>query len=186
VLTHPEQNWASLGHPLAAIGSVLAITLRYPDSPPAAKSRQRMWLIAIVGTTFLVTTLIHMHAYRPFLPLPPERDPVSRLHGWDGLAVLSGRISSADAVLCDNYGLAAQVAWHFRKWHVVVGSTDRDDSPPPGKWLLLDEQNDWGNAHLAASCKKIRYIGQHVLKRADQRPVRTVSVSLGSGCYRMP
>jgi 4-amino-4-deoxy-L-arabinose transferase-like glycosyltransferase len=182
VSTHPEQNWASLGHPLAALGVVMAVVLRYPDSSPVTKRRQQAWMIAILGTTFAVTTLIHLHAGNPFLPLPPKRDPVSRLHGWEGLTALSDRVSSADGVLCDNYGLAAQVAWHFRTAQVVVRSADRGGPLPPGNWLLLDEQNDWGDERISAGCKKIRSRDQHVLKRADHLPVRTLSVSEGSGC----
>jgi 4-amino-4-deoxy-L-arabinose transferase-like glycosyltransferase len=184
--THPEQNWASLGHPLAALGTILAISLRYPNCSPANNSRRRRWMIATLASTFGVTAFIHLHAMYPVLPLPPTRDPVSRLHGWGGLAELSQRVSSADAVLCDNYGLAAQVGWHFRDEHIVVRSSDRGGQIPAGTWLLLDDQNDWKNRPVVANCKEIRPRGLHVLKRADGHPVRTVSISEGIGCVRTP
>jgi 4-amino-4-deoxy-L-arabinose transferase-like glycosyltransferase len=185
VSTHPEQNWASLGHPIAALSAVMAIGLCYPNSSPVTKRRQRGWMIGTLATAFLVTMVIHVHASDPFLPLPPQRDPVSRLHGWEGLATLSDRVSSVDAVVCDNYGLAAQVAWHFRKQQLPVRSADRSGLPPPGTWLLIDEQNDWGNKRIFANCKKIRHLGQQVLKRADNSPVRTLSISEGSGCLNL-
>ncbi|MCP4199335.1 MAG: glycosyltransferase family 39 protein [Proteobacteria bacterium] len=184
--THPEQNWASLGHPMAALGTMLAISLRYPNPPPANYRHRYRWIIATLATAFLVTAIIHIHAIFPFLPLPPTRDPVSRLHGWGGLAALSEQVSSADAVLCDNYGLAAQVGWHFRNEKVVVRSADRGGQIPAGTWLLLDDQNDWRNRRIVANCEGIRHLGRHVLKRADRRPVRTLSIAEGIGCYRTP
>ncbi len=183
ISTHPEQNWASLGHPLAALGSVVAIRQSYPGSTPVAKRPRRMWMIGTMATVLCITALIHVHVQVPFLPLPPKRDPVSRLHGWEGLAALSDKVSSVDGVLCDNFGLAAQVGWQLRKHRPVVKSADRSGSPPPGTWLLLNDQDDWKNQPVSANCKRIRHLERLVLRRTDNRPVRTVAIAEGNGCF---
>ncbi len=172
VFSHPEQNWASLGHPAAAILVVRALVKR------------RVWLTAVFITSISVTGIIHVHAVHPFLPLPPKRDPVSRLHGWDQLVVLTRHIDEIDAVVCDNYGLAAETSWHLRHVtrHIPIIGMNRPASAPRGRWLLLDEQAEWGDAALNANCAKILHLGDLRLKRKDGSELRTIKTALGENC----
>jgi 4-amino-4-deoxy-L-arabinose transferase-like glycosyltransferase len=184
LFTHPEQNWAALGHPLGAVLALLMIRRRYREAGEYGAGRRRIWTTAIVATTTLVTLVVHIHALHPFLPLPPARDPVSRLHGWSGLAAVRNDLAAADAVVCDNYGLASQVAWQLNSavGDMEIRSPDRQPLPPDGDWLLLDETGDWGNAGLAVSCKSIAPLPPLVLRRWDGAVVRRIVVSIGFGC----
>jgi len=181
LFVHPEQNWAAVGHPLAAVLAVGAIA---PPFHTRRLGRARVWLAATLLTAGCAMALLHWHAARPFLPLPAERDPVSRLHGWDDLAALGADLRAADAAVCDNYGLAAELAWHARRpgsAPPIIGQ-DRAPDPPAGDWLLLDELEDWSGASLAVDCRQIDPLGVRTQTRADGRPVRRIVVSHGRGC----
>jgi 4-amino-4-deoxy-L-arabinose transferase-like glycosyltransferase len=181
LFVHPEQSWAALGHPLAAL---LAVGVAAGKEDAASGTRARVWLAAILISAFAITALIHVHAARPFLPLPPERDPVSRLHGWEGLQQLADRAEAVDAVVCDNYGLAAELAWHAPeplRSRPIVGA-DRSPLPGPGRWLLLDEIGDWAGAVLPTGCSRIEPAGRLELSRADGTRIRAIDISIGSGC----
>jgi len=183
LLTHPEQNWASLGHPLAP---VLAFHVLLGDG---AAPQNRVVPIALTAATALAMTLaIHAHAARPFLPLPPDRDPVSRLHGWGGIAAAIPVTGHGLPVACDNYGLAAQLRWATRAAgpKVPIFSTDRPWTAPAGDWVLLDEAGDWGAASVEARCESRAPVGTLVLRRGDGAPVRTVFVASGLGCEASP
>jgi len=178
---HPEQNWAALGHPIAAALAVGAIALPRRDGTFANRAR---WSLALVLSAASISLVVHLHALRPFLPLPAERDPVSRLHGWNGLAELAPRLRSVDAVVCDNYGLAAELAWYTRTSQEAPPILGRDRAPEPraGRWLLLDERDDWADADLAVTCSAIDPVAELRLSRDDGDQVRAIQVSLGTGC----
>lgn len=187
--THPEQNWASLGHPFAAIAAVAAAEARFRGRTKA------IWLGTTVAVVAAASIVIHAHALAPFLPLPPERDPVSRLHGWKDLAaIIDGPFDAdlggaPDAVACDNYGLAAELAWATRdkRSFPPIGSLDRPGRLPPGRWLLLDGSDDHGDRGVgAAPCVPIRKIGVFDLRREDGETVRRVDISVGEGCRSGP
>ncbi|MCP4674890.1 MAG: phospholipid carrier-dependent glycosyltransferase [Deltaproteobacteria bacterium] len=172
LFTHPEQNWASLGHPAAAILVVWVLTKR------------RVWLTAVFITTISVTCIIHAHAIRPFLPLPAKQDPISRLHGWSRLSTLTKHMDKIDAIVCDNYGLAAETSWHLRhiSKRIPIVGMNRPACAPQGNWLLLDEQAEWGDAKLEVNCAKTHLLGDLELKRKDETVLRTVKTSLGNDC----
>lgn len=173
--THAEQNWASLGHPAAALLAIRAVR----NGP-----RTRAWIAALVGSAAAVTVAIHVHALSPFLPIPPDRDPAARLQGHEQLRVLAPRIAAADGVLSDNYGLAALVAWELRGVAAPdrILSADRGALPRPGRWLLLDEAGDFGRASLPDRCASLAIIPPLLVRRADGAIVRRIDVSLGAGC----
>ena len=191
--THPEQNWAALGHPLVAI---LAIK--------GAKTRRRKsaWFLAMGLSVALVAAAIHLHALRPFLPFPPARDPVSRLHGFDGLNALVNDFSPPVAILCDNYGLASMLRWELRSpgsgipatsreqleraTPIAVGSGDRPllEPLPPGTWLILDETGDPGKERAPRWCAEMTARGKKCLSRADGVIVREIVVYTGKRCRR--
>ncbi len=176
MFTHPEQNWASLGHPVAAILAVLAVTRTFDNQPIKAKR----WVSALLITVSIVTFAIHNHAMRPFLPLPPEKDPVSRTHGWERLAELGPMAKQADAVVCDNYGLAAEFAWVNRKSNIEAVGLDRHPAPASGRLLLLDERNDWGGAALSIECPEKQHVTTLTMTGLDGIPLRSVDVYICS------
>jgi len=182
--THPEQNWASLGHPFAAVAAISAAEARFE------KAGRRAWLSAAALCVVGASVLIHVHAAAPFLPLPPDRDPVSRLHGYEGLAaVVDERTSGVRAIACDNYGLASELAWLMRDDSdgPVIGSLDRGGTLPVGRWLLLDESGDPSGADFSeAPCARKRITGAVSLERADGTVVRTVTLYDGSACGGVP
>lgn len=172
VFTHPEQNWASLGHPLAAVAVVSMIRKR------------RMLLVATIGLAAVLTVVIHVHAARPFLPLPSMKDPVSRMHGWDDLLSKLPDTNGVDAIVCDNYGLAAETRWEARDGaiDIPIASTDRPHGIPAGKWLILDQVGEWGDAKPKPRCDHITHLEDIILHRYDDKPVRTIRVFTGQNC----
>ncbi|MCP4601514.1 MAG: glycosyltransferase family 39 protein [Proteobacteria bacterium] len=184
LFTHPEQNWASLGHPAAGIIAILAIATRFPDTNLAARKKSKVWISALVITAFAVTALIHSHAANPFLPLPPNTDPVSRLHGWNELSELKRHTKDIDAIICDNYGLAAETAWHMRSQGrpIPTCSSDRPCLRTHDSVILLDEQNEWQDAKLDVKCKEIHPFATYNQKRPDGKPVRTIKALFARKC----
>lgn len=183
--SHPEQNWASLGHPSAAI-LAFAFLSGGANRPPLELSAGR-WRIAILTTATVFATIIHTHALSPFLPLPPDRDPVSRLHGWKELAGKLPPLEGIDSVVCDNYGLASQLQWSYRNRDAIpIFSTDRGADPPGGDWLVLDEEGDWGDHVPRARCDSMARVGEIALGNNGGRPLRIIEVSRGSGCLAAP
>ncbi len=172
VFTHPEQNWASLGHPMAAIA--VASTIR----------KRRVLMAATVGLAAVLTVVIHIHATRPFLPLPSMKDPVSRLHGWNDLLSKLPDTNGVDAIVCDNYGLAAQARWDARddSIDIPIVSTDRPHIVSSGKWIILDQVGEWGDAKPKTMCDRIEFLEDIILRRYDGEPVRTIRVSVGQNC----
>ncbi len=185
LFTHPEQNWASLGHPAAAIAAFVAIQTISKTEERVSFVKRRLWMATLLFTVFVSTAIIHIHTALPFLPLPPHRDPVSRLHGWSELAAISEYTDRFDAIVCDHYGLAAQAAWQLRNHapHIPVSSTDRPALPPPGShWLLLEETAEWGDAELAVACAQTRPVAAITLRLPDGRAVREISILEGTSC----
>ncbi|MCU0661676.1 MAG: glycosyltransferase family 39 protein [Myxococcota bacterium] len=170
--THPEQNWASLGHPGIVI--LACLSAREGWSRPNTK---RLWWGA-VSMAILAAVVIHVHALWPFLPLPPLRDPVSRLHGWNGLRDEIAPPKGNAGVLCDNYGLGAQLAWQWRDLHpeVPIAWEDRSCRPLAGSpRLLLDEVDDPGHSRLHVIPAQAQ--GQLLeLRRRDGRVVRQIQM----------
>jgi 4-amino-4-deoxy-L-arabinose transferase-like glycosyltransferase len=204
--THPEQNWASLGHALAP-AAALAVVSRARTDGSWSPGKERALLAALVLPLLVVSALVHVHAARPFLPLPPERDPVSRLHGWAGLSrgiAALADAAGAEAWICDDYGLAAELAFDRARGlppspagrgagvradegvgrATMILSTDR---PWPGprrfsRALLLDLEDDWAGARPGADCAAIGPPSTIELRRADGAVVRHVAARSGEGC----
>lgn len=180
-LVHPEQNWAALGHPLAALLAIGAVALPRRSGTTA---NTKAWSAALLLVTACFAAALHAHALRPFLPLPADRDPVSRLHGWSALSCLAAEVRAADAVVCDNYGLAAELAWHIGRGADTppIAGRDRSPEPPGGHWLLLDDLGDWSRAELEVSCDAVEPLRELILAREDGETIRRISVSDGRGC----
>ncbi len=181
LFTHPEQNWAALGHPMVGPMAVFALHQRYRDSG----RRRYAWKISVFASVLLIFAVVHIHSIEPFLPLPPKRDPTSRLHGWGALSSLAPHLNDVDAVVCDNYGLAAQLDWHLRyvlASRTIVTSPDRGALPPPGDWLILSQEDDFGLETLDVRCSKKISLGAISLERPDGRPWDRVSAYRGKGC----
>ena len=174
IFTHPEQNWAALGSPIAAIAAIKAISTR--------ASFTRHFVVAVL-TAVLFSSIIHAHTMNPFLPLPPKKDPVLRLHGWEQLPDKLPK--NQTTIICDNYGLASQIKWQTR--HQVnrpsVFSTDRPTSIPSNiNALLLDQENDFGNHPLGIECKSTSYLKTIILTRPNKTTIRSIMVFKGKNC----
>ena len=122
--------------------------------------------------------------WTPFLPLPSMKDPVSRLHGWNDLLSKLPDTNGVDAIVCDNYGLAAQARWDARDdaIDIPIVSTDRPHIVPSGKWIILDQVGEWGDAKPKTMCDSIESLEDIILRRYDGEPVRTIRVSVGQNC----
>jgi 4-amino-4-deoxy-L-arabinose transferase-like glycosyltransferase len=99
-----QANWPSVLYPQAAIAAAgLAGSWRY-------------WRAPAVALGFLLTAVIWVQALYSPAPLPAHWDPtLQRLAGWRSLAGEVTRMATADQarfVAVDNYGLAAEMAWH--------------------------------------------------------------------------
>ncbi len=185
--THPEQNWASLGHALAPVAA-LAVADRARKLGAWSPARERAVLAALAVPLLAVSALVHVHATRPFLPLPPARDPVSRLHGWSGLA---GKLAGlepardAEAWICDDYGLAAELAFDGAEAGTgAILSTDRS-WPGPVRFeraLLLDLEDDWAGARPRIDCASLGPPSIVENRRADGAVIRRIAVRAGEGC----
>ncbi|MCK9463381.1 MAG: glycosyltransferase family 39 protein [Proteobacteria bacterium] len=172
---HPEQNWASLGHPFFAVAAVAAVEARFCGHSRA------IWRAVAAGTAIAASAVVHVHAVSPFLPLPPARDPVSRLHGYGGLRAVERYKGGVATIVCDNYGLASELAWTRRDAPAgpAIASADRLPSAalPAGRWLLLDESGDYAERGVeGVPCAARRKIAAIPLRRADGAIVRTVDV----------
>ena len=183
VLTHPEQNWASLGHPAAAILAV------YGVSKSTRLKRPLRWLAGVVGSGIVLSVLVHVHLLYPYLPLPPKRDPTARLHGFEALRAIP-MDPDADGIVCDNYGLAAQVAWQFRGQALgapVVGA-DRSAlaSLPTGRVILLDQAGDVAGAEIPMRCERLLSSRVIPLRLKSSGVWDRVNVSVGTGCRVSP
>jgi hypothetical protein len=183
---HPEQNWAALGHPAAALLAMSAIHDMRENRQNSRGKRQSVWLGVTLGTAVIVATVIHLHAVYPFLPLPARRDPVSRLHGWQHLNEIKNLAKEVDAIVCDNYALAAQVSWQFRniELNIPIVSVDRDKLPPMGLWLLLDQKEEFGSTELGLKCDEIKETTKVLLKRRGGTVWSVIEVTRGTGCAK--
>ena len=182
LFTHPEQNWAALGHPFAGPMVVLFWTRRREMNP---NPRARTWLVATAASVVLIFAAVHLHAKYSMLPLPPGKDPAARLHGFDALSVLEEPLRNVDAAVCDNYGLAAALYWQLRDRGArekPVVSPDRSHWPAPGNWLLLIQENDFGNTALPGVCEETRSLPDISLRRSDGAIWDTVHVAVGRAC----
>ena len=158
---------------------------RYLGRDHRSSARHTAWVAAAVLTCALIIALLHAHAYRPFLPLPLKRDPVSRLHGWERLRDLEAHVAKVDKVVCDNYGLAAEVAWQLRhlKRDVSIIALNRDPKPNSGDWLLLEQQGEWGDASLSVTCKRVSKMPDVPLVNPAGKLYDIVKVSIGDNCH---
>jgi hypothetical protein len=115
-----QANWPSLLYPQAAIAAAgLAGGWRRLRAPA-------------VGLGFMLTGLVWMQAIWAPVRLPVPWDiTLLRLAGWDGMAqdiAAKARAEGAGYVVADNYGLAAELAWHL---------------PPDISVLALDTRWRW-------------------------------------------
>jgi hypothetical protein len=88
----PEPNWWAP----AALALVVAGAAH---TGAAGSPRARA---AVLASVLLPTLIASAHTLRPFLPLPPDKDPTARLHGW------SSASPPADAPGVGPYGPAAE------------------------------------------------------------------------------
>jgi 4-amino-4-deoxy-L-arabinose transferase-like glycosyltransferase len=185
LFTHPEQNWASLGHPLAPVAALLVVT-RARELGAWSPAKERVVVAALAIPLLAISVAVHVHAARPFLPLPPERDPVSRLHGWSGLSHAIAGLESArdvEAWICDDYGLAAELAFDGAGAPAIL-STDRP-WPGPARFeraLLLDLEGDPAGARPAVDCAASGAPQVVERRRADGTVVGRVTARAARGC----
>ena len=115
-----QANWPSLLYPQAAIAAA------------GLAGGWRRLRVPAVGLGFLLTGLIWVQAIWAPLRLPfPYDITLLRLGGWDSLAgavAAAARVEAAAYVVADNYGIAAELAWHM---------------PPEVPVLALDARWRW-------------------------------------------
>lgn len=178
--THPEQNWASLGHP--ALGA--AAFFQLATSP--SNLRKTVATSAFVLAAFAA---IHIHATWTLLPLPSAKDPVSRLHGWSNIDYLLKNIENHGVVLTDGYGLAAQIVWSQRRHPTTLRAVVAvDRSGPPGRAdvaLLVapcDVDGECRDDSTPFECESYGSFRELPMFRSDGRIARTIWWRIGYDC----
>ncbi len=178
--THPEQNWASLGHPALGAAAFFYLTTIWP---------RRGKVIATVAFVFAASALIHAHALWTILPLPSHKDPVSRLHGWSRLDYLLKNIEKHGVVLSDDYGLAAQIVWSQRRSPALlrtVVALDREGPAGQTEAALIivpcgidgECRADWATY----DCESYGDGTEFSMYRADGLPARKIFWRMGHRC----
>jgi 4-amino-4-deoxy-L-arabinose transferase-like glycosyltransferase len=131
-----QGNWPAILYPAAAIAG--AALLRAP-----AWLRLRVPALVLGG---VMTAAAYVQASAAPLPLPRRQDPtLARLGGWPGLAAaveVAALQHGAGFVATEEYGLAAQLAWHLPPGRVVIAMDQRWRhfglaAPPPGVTGML-------------------------------------------------
>ena len=106
-----EANWPALIYP----GAMLLLAT---SSAPWARLRAWRWGLGVAAFLLAVVTV---QAWRPVLPIAPNRDPIGRAYGWDSLAVAVERArhdrfldGTVDRwVAADRYQDASELAFHL-------------------------------------------------------------------------
>lgn len=127
-----QGNWPAILYPAASLAAAAFVAPRWTRAGAAIG----------LGLTLLVT----IQAVATPLPLPRRYDPtLARLGGWPALAReadAARRAAGADALAAEEYGLAAQLAFHAPPGVPVIAAADRwslfeRPSPAPGLTVLL-------------------------------------------------
>ena len=109
-----QGNWPGIIYPPAIIAAAAL---------PGRAWRAATWL------GFALTALVYVQAASFILPLPPLRDPAQlRLAGWADLATQAEQARAAAGlgfIAADQYGIAAELAWHDRAATPVIAAGER-------------------------------------------------------------
>lgn len=139
-----EANWP-------AIAWIPAIAL-LAASPSAARTR---WERAGAWLAAALTAIVLLHTVRPFLPIPPARDPISRTHGWGPVAMtveaqgaLISRTVASLHIGANRYQDAALLAFHLPSHPAVFALNLQARRNQYDLWPRFRERADSGAALL--------------------------------------
>jgi len=76
-----EANWPA---PAYVTGFLLMWAV-YCRASGKRKDATRVWLYAALGLAVAINGLVHVHLFRPVIPLPPHKDVTNQFHGWRDL-----------------------------------------------------------------------------------------------------
>ncbi len=177
-----EANWPALIYP----GAMLLLSTSTAMWAKARAWRSGLWLAA------LLLLVVSLQAWKPLLPLTPNRDPIARAHGWQTLAdaveqarhdaFLTGTVDRW--VAADRYQDASELAFHLPDQPTVFalnlgGRPNQYDLWPtaydkvrPGDGLVVAFDADVHGDSLARS------VGRWF---ADTRQGATIALKRGSG-----
>ena len=177
-----EANWPALIYP----GAMLLLATSRAIWARARAWRSGLWLAAVL------LLVVSLQAWKPFLPLKPDRDPIARAHGWQTLAdaveqarhdaFLTGTVDRW--VAADRYQDASELAFHLPDQPTLFalnlgGRPNQYDLWPtayekvrPGDGLVVAFDADVHGDSLA------RTVGRWF---ADTRQGETVTLKRGSG-----
>ncbi len=147
-----EANWPALMYPSAML-------LLATDHSTIARGR---WWRYGTRLAFVLLVLVTLQAWRPWLPLPPRRDPIARAHGWSTLAdaVQQARVTAPRAagpradsafmwLAADRYQDASEIAFHLND-HPTVFSLNLGGRPNQfDLWSTAFEQIRSGDGLVA-------------------------------------
>jgi 4-amino-4-deoxy-L-arabinose transferase-like glycosyltransferase len=115
-----EPNWPMI----AWIPAIVLLAARRRGRDPARRTPWERRGIWVAGT---LTALVIAQAIVPFVPMAPDRDPVTRAYGWDGVAQVVAqeadrlRGDSGTLIVAGNrYQDAALLAWHLHGHPTVL------------------------------------------------------------------
>jgi 4-amino-4-deoxy-L-arabinose transferase-like glycosyltransferase len=149
-----QANWPSILYPQAAIAAA------------GLGGAWRRLRTAAAGLGWLVTLLVWVQAASAPLALPARFDPtLARLGGWQAMAdevARSARAEGVRAVAADNYGTAAELAWHL---------------PPDFAVLALGDRWQWFDLPAATAFARG---GQALLVASDRAPDTGEATALGT------
>jgi 4-amino-4-deoxy-L-arabinose transferase-like glycosyltransferase len=106
-----QGNWAALAYIPGSLLAVDYIADRW------SRRRVRTWSLAGIALAAIATLCIHVHAIRPFIPLPAGVDMSAQAHGWEELSgEVKGHLKnygSGAAVMARRYQVASELEFYL-------------------------------------------------------------------------
>ncbi len=189
-----EANWPAPAY-LAGLLLLWAGYARHGRSRP----KHRWWMGAAVGLSVAASLLLHVHLFRPFLPIPPGQDISQQFHGWEELGrtvdAIVARHPHAPGyfVVSDRGTMAAEAVFYSRKARLGVDFLlpdrytflrDRERASLEGKnaVILLRHVNDANRQFYGSLFSHLEVVGRHEARfRGEVMPEYSAWILLGKG-----
>jgi 4-amino-4-deoxy-L-arabinose transferase-like glycosyltransferase len=129
-----QPNWPAPAY----VAGLLLMGLVY-DRYYRRKRAHRIFMSVAVGLALVVNMAIHIHLFRPYLPVPPKIDTTQQFHGWRELGRQINRHVAENPhpagyfLLAERYSTAAGALFYTGKPYVAINFSE------PGRYLFLGQ-----------------------------------------------